>query len=169
MPDPVNNETGNLGDGRHASITPNGQPGAGGTAQSTNFGAAHAPSQSDGSAGNSSNSPLHAHGGTNQQTGTGPEIDTGGATIPGINATGMPDWTETLEAINAIPEKIVNALREAEMTKLPQTGGAPMAGAEIPQGTDAPNHEHAATSASATVPGAGDTKVHWWYRNFGGK
>lgn len=176
MADPVNNDTGVLGDGRTPAQTPHNVNSAGGTAQNTNWaqsGKPGAPATAMGeNAGNSPDSPLHSDGGNLQTTGTGPEIDTGGARIPGITATGMPDWTETLEAINAIPERIVNALREAELTRA-HTGAAgsnPLPGAETPQNTDAPNQAHSATGPSArgaATPGSGDQKVHWWFRERG--
>jgi hypothetical protein len=166
VPDPVNNDTGNLGDGHSPSQTPTNSPAAGGTSQSTQYGSAKSPATAQGNnAGNSPNTPLHSDGGNLQTTGTGPETDAGGARIPGINASGMPDWTETLEAINAIPERIVNALREAELTRANANQprqSAPLPGHDEPQNTDAPNTAGSATGPSA--PQTGDTKVHWWFR-----
>jgi hypothetical protein len=169
MADPVNNDTGVLGDGRSSSTTPHGTNAAGGTAQGTTWaqsGQPGAPATAGGqNAGNSPNTPLHSDGGNLQTTGTGPEVDAGGARIPGITATGMPDWTETLEAIQAIPERIVNALREAELTRANANQprqSAPLKGTEEPQNPDAPNTAGSATGPSA--PNTGDQGVHWWFR-----
>lgn len=166
MPDPVNNATGNLADGRSPSETPMNSPAAGGTTQNTQLGSHKSPATSDGNAGNSNKTPLHSDGGNIQETGAPAKIDAGNAQMPGVNATGMPDWTETLEAINAIPERIVNALREAELTRQTQASSDPMPGNETPQNPDAPNQTKVATGPSAPgAPGAGDQRVHWWFRN----
>lgn len=163
MPDPVNNETGVLADGRTDAQTPFNSPAAGGTTQNTQLGSHRSPATSDGNAGASNRTPLHTDGGNAQETGTGPEVDTGNARIPGVNATGMPQWTEVLEAINAIPEKVVLANRESEFPQAAPSG--PMPGAAEPQNPDAPNQTKAATGPSATVPGE-DRKVHWWFRSW---
>lgn len=173
MPDPVNNETGSLGDGRSPSETPGNSPAAGGTRQSTTY---HQSGQPDGSrataeggAGNSNQTPLHTAGGNGQTTGRGPAVDTGGAEIPGVHATGMPIWTETLESVQATPEKVVQFLEERGYL-MPMGGSesSPLPGAEQAQNPDAPQASKIATGPS-TEPGQSDRAYHWWFRPFGGK
>jgi hypothetical protein len=168
--DPVNNETGVLADGRTDAQRPFDSPAAGGTAQSTTYhrsGTPGAPATAQGGAGDSDATPLHTQGGNAGHTGAPAEVDTGGATMPGVYASGMPIWTETLEAVNALPERIVNFIREAELTRLGGPSSDPQPGAEVDQNPDGPNQTKLATSPSAT-PGMGDTRVHWWFRPFGG-
>jgi hypothetical protein len=172
MPDPVNNETGSLGDGRTPSEQPTNSPAAGGTRQNTQY---HQSGQPDGSrataeGGMSSNAtPLHTDGGNAQHTGAPARIDAGGAQMPGVYASGMPIWTETLESVQATPEKIIQSLEErGYLMPLGGSESSPLPGAEQAQNPDAPQASKIATGPSAE-PGAGDKAYHWWFRPFGGK
>lgn len=174
--DPVNNDTGVLGNGRTDSDRPYNSPAAGGTAQNMDYarsGTPEAPATAQGpGAGVSNQTPLHSGGGTNQSTGSPAGVDVGGAEKPAIVATGMPIWTETLEAVNALPERLVNFMREAELTRLGGPSSDPMPGGATDQNPDAPNAAKEATSAAGGAPkmepGQGDQKMHWFFRRWGG-